>query len=192
MATPIARRTVLGAGLAAVLAGCGGKKTATSSGSGGVTTLTYWSSLRGSDGVVAKFNESHPNIHVRLTDTPAGASGTNAKIYNAFKAGNAPDLITLEQADVTQFALDGVLADITNRVSEDTLSKLSPQAVGWATFAGRTYALPTDVEPFVMFYNKTLLEKYGLDVPTTWDEYRSMGQTLQKKTGGKVKPALQD
>lgn len=176
----ISRRHLLGAALAAGALSACSSRTGTSRPRGGPIVLTFWSSLRGSDAAVKKFNDTHRNIQVIGTDTPSGVAGTNAKIYNAAQAGNAPDVITLEQSDTCQFAFDGILTDITKYIDGATRSQLSPQGMGWTTFNDVIYALPVDIEPTVMFYNESIFRKHGVDVPTTWDEFHDAAVALAK------------
>ncbi len=170
--TPTARVAAVSAFLFA-LSGCAASTAAPSE---GPTVITFWSSLRGADGVVEQFNATHDDIHVEFTDTPSGAAGTNAMLYNSVRAGNAPDVATLETNIAAQFALDGVLEDITDDISPEVREAMLPQAFDLTTFDGRTYALTLDIEPMMMFYREDMFRERGVEVPTTWAEYREAAE----------------
>lgn len=143
-----------------------------------VTVLTFWSSLRGTESVIDRFNETHDDVHVEFTDTPTGAAGTNSMLYNSVRAGNAPDVATMETNIAAQFALDGVLLDITEDITPAVREAMLPQAFDLTTFDGRTYGLALDIEPMMMYYRADLFEKYGIEVPTTWADYRAAAEQL--------------
>ncbi|MCI3274443.1 ABC transporter substrate-binding protein [Streptomyces cylindrosporus] len=178
------RRSVLAAMAALPLAGavsaCG-KGASTASGTGGTTRITFWSALRGSQEVVDEFNRTHDRIQVDFQQIPSGNQGGYAKLSNAARAGNAPDVATIEYPQVPGFAIDGVARDITDMVGDTLKAKLLPQALGLTTFQGRTYSVPLDVEPMVMHYRTDLFDQYGLQVPRTWDEFAELAHTVRRK-----------
>ena len=38
------------------------------------------------------------------------------------------------------------------------------------TYDGEVYAIPTQQSTAIMYYNKAIFDKYGLEVPTTYDD----------------------
>ncbi|MFJ2559571.1 MULTISPECIES: ABC transporter substrate-binding protein [unclassified Streptomyces] len=165
--------------------GADSRSGSTSTTSGRATHLTFWSALRGSQQVVDAFNKTHDTIQVDYQQIPGGDAGGYAKLSNAARAGNAPDIATLEYPQLPGFAIDGVARDITDLVSDGVRAKLLPQALGLTTFEKRTFSLPLDIEPMVMHYRVDLFEKYGLDVPRTWEEFESLARTVRRKAEGR-------
>ncbi|MEU0835544.1 extracellular solute-binding protein [Streptomyces sp. NPDC005969] len=43
-----------------------------------------------------------------------------------------------------------------------------------------TYGIPVDTGPMAMYYRKDVFKKYGISVPTTWDEYAKAAEKLHK------------
>ncbi|MYW69965.1 extracellular solute-binding protein [Streptomyces sp. SID8379] len=183
--------------LTGALSACSGSDSASSQsssrtsskGSRGTTTITFWSALRGSQEVVDEFNKTHDHIQVNFEQIPSGNAGGYLKLSNAARAGNAPDVATIEYPQVPGFAIDGVTRDITSMISDDLRKKLLPQALGLTTFEGRTYSVPLDVEPMVLHYRKDLFDKYGFEVPTTWDAYADLARAV-RRTGGNRKVCI--
>jgi multiple sugar transport system substrate-binding protein len=167
--------------LAGALSACGGKAGSASRSTGRTTRITFWSALRGSQEVVAAFNRTHDRIQVDFQQIPSGTQGGYAKLSNAARAGNAPDVATIEYPQVPGFAIDGVARDITSMVSGTLRAKLLPQALGLTTFQGRVFSVPLDVEPMVMHYRADLFQRYGLQVPRTWDEFADLAHTVRRK-----------
>ncbi|MFE7191449.1 ABC transporter substrate-binding protein [Kitasatospora sp. NPDC057541] len=189
--TPLSRRRALRLAAAAtatalgvtVLAACGssgdGAGSAAATDDGKPVSLTFWGWAKGTKDVVAAFNASHPNIQVTFEEIPAGAAGGYAKISNAVKAGNAPDVFNIEYPQLPDFVSQGAVQDIGKLVGADLKAKYLPQAVELTSLGGRTWALPLDAAPQVFYYRKDLFAKAGITVPKTWDEFRTAAQQLK-------------
>jgi multiple sugar transport system substrate-binding protein len=179
------RRSVLAATAAVPLSGalsaCSGSSDSSVRSTGRTTRVTFWSALRGSQEVVDAFNKTHDRIQVDFQQIPSGTQGGYAKLSNAARAGNAPDVATIEYPQIPGFAIDGVARDITGLVSDRLRRKLLPQALGLTTFEGRVFSVPLDVEPMVMHYRVDLFDRYGLRVPRTWDEFAELARTVRRK-----------
>ncbi|MFI1940003.1 ABC transporter substrate-binding protein [Streptomyces purpureus] len=165
----------------AVLTACGGGEDTSAKGAGGKpVTITFWGWAKGSKEVVDAFNASHTNIRVTFEEIPSGNAGGYAKISNAVKAGNAPDLVSIEYPSLPEFVSAGSLQDIGAHFTEDDRKKLLPQAVDLTTLGGRTWAVPFDATPQVFYYRKDLFAKYGVQAPKTWDEFRAAAEKVKK------------
>ncbi|WP_205023854.1 ABC transporter substrate-binding protein [Streptomyces sp. HB132] len=154
-----------------------------SSRTGRKTRITFWSALRGSQEVVDAFNRSHDSVQVDYQQVPSGAQGGYAKLSNAARAGNAPDVATIEYPQVPGFAIDGVCRDITDLVGEGLRAKLLPQALGLTTFEKRVFSVPLDIEPMVLHYRTDLFERYGLTAPRTWEDFEDAARSVRRRGG---------
>ncbi|MFJ5277491.1 ABC transporter substrate-binding protein [Streptomyces parvulus] len=179
------RRSVLAAMAAVPLTGamgaCSAGNGASSARTGTTTRVTFWSALRGSQEVVDAFNRTHRTIQVDFQQIPSGGQGGYAKLSNAARAGNAPDVATIEYPQVPGYAIDGVARDITDLVSDGLRRRLLPQALALTTFEERVFAVPLDVEPMVMHYRADLFDHYGLEVARTWEEFAEQAATVRRK-----------
>jgi len=179
------RRSVLAAMAAVPLTGaagaCSGGNGASSAGTGRTARITFWSALRGSQEVVDAFNRTHRNVRVDFQQIPSGGQGGYAKLSNAARAGNAPDVATIEYPQVPGFAIDGVARDLTGLVSDSLRRTLLPQALEQTTFEGRVFSIPLDVEPMVMHYRTDLFDRYGLQAARTWDEFAEQAAAVRRK-----------
>lgn len=145
------------------------------------THITFWSALRGSQEVVDAFNRTHDLIQVDFQQIPTGGQGGYAKLSNAFRAGNAPDVATIEYPQVPGFAIDGVARELTDLIGDGLRAKLLPQALGLTTSEKRVFSVPLDVEPMMLHYRTDLFQQYGLEVPRTWDEFEEAARTVRRK-----------
>ncbi|MGW0519982.1 ABC transporter substrate-binding protein [Crossiella sp. NPDC003009] len=184
MPARLSRRSLLAAAAALpVLGACGPDTTRSRPGPGGPTRITFWSPLRGSRQVVEAFNKSQNRIFVDFQQVPSGGQGGYAKLSNAARAGNPPDVATIEYPQLPGFAIDGVLRDITDLVSDRLRAKLLPQALGLTTFENRVFSVPLDVEPMVLHYRTDLFAQHNLSVPRTWTEFADLAKVVRGLPG---------
>ncbi|MFB7412539.1 ABC transporter substrate-binding protein [Streptomyces sp. NPDC056202] len=168
----------------AVLTACGGSgddtANSTANKPNGPVTITFWGWAKGSKDVVDAFNASHTDIKVKFEEIPSGTAGGYAKISNAVKAGNAPDLVSIEYSSLPEFVSSGALQDIGGQFTEADRAKLLPQTVELTTLGGKSWAVPFDAAPQAFFYRKDLFAKYKVQVPTTWDEFKKAAEQVKK------------
>jgi multiple sugar transport system substrate-binding protein len=92
------------------------------------------------------------------------------KIVVAFASGTTPDVLELGSDWVPEFSSEGVLLDATSEAE-----KIQNDFLMWepATYQSRIYGFPWVLDTRVLFYNKDLMRKVGLDPetpPATWDQ----------------------
>ncbi|MDZ5077018.1 ABC transporter substrate-binding protein [Nesterenkonia sp. HG001] len=190
MSEAVNRRSLLSMGLALPLLGgvtaCGsGRTSGTRPRPGGKTQVTFWSSLRGSHEVVQVFNDTHDDIEVVFNQIPTGGEGGYAILRNASRAGNAPDVVTLEYPQVPEFVVDGIAQDISSMMSPDFHDQLLPAALARTTYGDGIYAVPNDLEPLVMHYRDDIFTDRGYGIPGTWDEFAELGRRIRDERDGR-------
>ncbi|MGW7429363.1 ABC transporter substrate-binding protein [Streptomyces sp. NPDC054861] len=164
----------------AVLTACGGGGDAGTDTANKPVTITFWGWAKGTKDVVDAFNASHTDIRVTFEEIPSGTAGGYAKISNAVKAGNAPDLVSIEYPSLPEFVSSGALQDIGDEFTEADRAKLLPQAVELTTLGGKTWAVPFDAAPQAFYYRKDLFARHGIEVPRTWDAFRAAAEKVKK------------
>jgi multiple sugar transport system substrate-binding protein len=76
-------------------------------------------------------------------------------------------------------ARDGLLADLTDVWDEaEENGWVDPQLRAAYEYDGRVYGLPAYQSDWVVFYSKPLYEQYGLEVPTTFEQFEANCQVL--------------
>ena len=90
-------------------------------------------------------------------------------------AGNdEPDLMQINYDWLESYSKDGTGFYDLNKVSDSLdLSNFSSDILNYGTKNGVLNAIPISMNGKVIFYNKTLADKYGLDKFTTWDSLLS-------------------
>ncbi|GHJ23850.1 MULTISPECIES: ABC transporter substrate-binding protein [Streptomyces] len=163
---------------------CAGGGAGTARAGEGRVRITFWSALRGSQQVVDAYNRSQRRVHVDFEQVPSGQQGGYAKLSNAARAGNAPDVATIEYPQVPGFAIDGVARDLTPLLGERLRARLLPQALALTTFEGRTFSVPLDVEPMVFLYRRDLFAAHHIAVPRTWAQFERAAREVRRAAPG--------
>src|SRR6056297_781451 len=109
-ATPTSRRRVIkvaGAAGIAGLAGCASDSGTSTGGSGGTTTLQYWTLFAGGDGeamkgLVDQFNEEHDDIQIQRQRQPFDEYYD--KLFTSMTGGDAPDLAVFHTTEIQRFS----------------------------------------------------------------------------------------
>jgi multiple sugar transport system substrate-binding protein len=155
-------------GLAALLSACGNS----SSGSGGVVNLTFWSFNPPIQKQVDLFNSTHPNIHVTYHTEPSGFGQYYPKILTAVRAGNAPDVALIEYQYIPTMVANQALVDISKYGSNSSSSQFDNAAWALAGENGAQYGYPQDTGPMALFYNKKIFTQAGITTPpATWTDF---------------------
>jgi multiple sugar transport system substrate-binding protein len=150
---------------ASVIAGCGGS----SESSSGSADLTFWTGFTDRElgvmkDVVADFEKTHPDIHVKVV---GGIS--DDKIVAAIRGGNAPDVAHSFDAGAYTgaYCSNGAWIDLADYMSKDDLSDdVFPEVPRqYSQFEGTRCALPMLADVYGLYYNKDLFAKAGLDGP---------------------------
>ncbi|MFH8252291.1 ABC transporter substrate-binding protein [Microbacterium sp. B2969] len=170
------RKFAAAAGIAVVatlsLAACsGGSGDEPTESSGPVTlTLSGWSLQTTPEfqTLADAFHEKHPDVTVELKEyDPANY---NTLVTADLAAGVGPDIITQKEVKyVTTFQEGGQLMDVSDVKLPDGISGTSSYEVD-----GTAYGVPYRQDSWVLFYNKDLFDKAGVDYPDgtwTWDDY---------------------
>ena len=128
-----------------------------------LTIWTFWSEewLRPA---LDAFEAAHPGVKV-IHEQLTWENGLD-KITVAIAARNGPDVMELGSTWMPQFMGAGALAPIDVGELAEDLTGLDA-----VTRSGQTYGLPWFGTANVVYYNKELFRRAGIEaVPTTWDE----------------------
>ncbi|WP_314147081.1 sugar ABC transporter substrate-binding protein [uncultured Leifsonia sp.] len=186
---------------AAALTACSGDDGGTASDGGGLGTaekhvkITMMSNdafaQQWQEQLVPEFNKKYPYIDVTIDSTPYDdllAKG----MLNGTDTDPQYDLITLDDPWTPQMAQAGVLLDLKKDAGSWTAkdydwSDFNSAPLAASEWNGGQYGVPLRSNMLLMFYNKDLYAKAGLDAPTpelTWDQYLQEAPKLVQDTNG--------
>jgi raffinose/stachyose/melibiose transport system substrate-binding protein len=128
--------------------------------------------------ILHRFEAANPSIRIDLQEMPVPAYVP--RMDTALAAGQAPDIIVLRAGgDVAAAAKAGYITDLTGKLD---VSSLTPAALDASQIGGRLFGVPILGKYTVaLFYNRDILDKYGLGPPSTWDELAAACRTLKAK-----------
>ncbi|WP_373232165.1 ABC transporter substrate-binding protein [Cohnella sp.] len=132
------------------------------------------------DYAIAELKKEMPNIELEL-DIQAQDDGQKLKTYAA--TGNLPDIFQAGQDIISTFKESGNILELDSYA--DSLGfrdAMLPSAMNTLVSEdGHTYAFPyAGNEMILIYYNKELFEKFGVKVPTTYDELKLAVETFKK------------
>lgn len=141
-------------------------------------TITVWAWEPTLTKVVADFQTKYPKVKVNLIKNGSGNDQYTA-LANAIKAGTGvPDLAQIEYFALPQFALGKSVADLNTFGAKSLDGTFTPGPWSSVHSGDKIYGLPMDSGPMALFYNKEVFDKYGIQVPTTWEEYAAAADKL--------------
>ncbi|MCI6886167.1 MAG: sugar ABC transporter substrate-binding protein [Lachnospiraceae bacterium] len=144
----------------------------------------YWNQL------LDEFKKQNPNITVELVTAPYGEIVNT--VVNMAGGGDMVDLMYGELDWIPTMVEAGMAAPVGDVLSEELVADIYPNILDACKIDGEAYGVPMYVSPFLMYYNKDLFEKAGLDPntpPTTYDEMLEIAPKLAALTtddGNKV------
>ena len=174
--------------LAACSSGSGGSAAA-----GGAPTGTLKFIVSSSDAsdagfraVNAAFMKKYPAVNIEFSAVPnANFAATNS---SRLTAGNVditlagpksvPSYVPASaEGDDARAAEAGVYVDLTK---QPMMKRFSPSVLAVTNFKGKQYTVPTGVSYYTgVYYNEAIFAKYGLSVPTTWDQFVALSTKLR-------------
>ncbi|MDK2907003.1 MAG: hypothetical protein PWQ66_964 [Petrotoga sp.] len=131
---------------------------------------------------IENFEKQNPDIDVEVYLIPS-YPGSTYKFYGTFVVTNAkePTILSLDMEWINEFS--PFLVSLNQETEYFDVNNLIPQTVEMVTINGDIKAIPYYVETGVLYYRKDLLEKYGYEVPKTWDELITIAKDISQKEG---------
>ncbi|SIS89276.1 carbohydrate ABC transporter substrate-binding protein, CUT1 family [Roseivivax lentus] len=122
------------------------------------------------EGMVADFQEMHPDLDIELTIVDREAWKT--QIRNALGA-NPPDVVNWYAANrMLPYVNAGLFADVSDLWAEPEFEALA-STKGAMTIDGAQWGVPYTYYQWGVYYRKDIFDELGLSEPTTWDEEKA-------------------
>lgn len=174
MVRPVSRRGFLalsgGAALAGALAACSSPLVTSLTGAQPAEgDVIYWNLFSGGDGANMKLMEdafatANPSVSYAAS-TLSWGNPYYTKLALAIASGRPPNVGISHLSRLTELAAAGLVDPVDTAYVESfglTKDKFTPKAWDKATIDGKTWAIPLDTHPFVLYYNIKLAKKAGL------------------------------
>ena len=145
-------------------------------------SLTFWylSTRSNSQAICDVWNAANPNMQVTLSTFDTDGIKDNCK--TATQSGSMPSMWFNWGGALGQYYVDeGVTYDITDYLDEHGLTEtINSGALSLCQLSGTTAGYPTSYNVLGMFYRTDIFEQYGIEVPTTMDEFTAACATLKE------------
>lgn len=169
-------------GAASLLAACVGTTSGGGGGGGaGTGTLTLQNSIQDADPKAAleALVRAYPGGEVTLNSV--ATEQFRAQLTNYLRSGDAPEVLSWYAGSIARsYAEEGLLLDVSSLWEgdgpcagySDALRSLSSDASGNQIF------VPTSYYWWGVFYKRSAFEKWGVEAPTSWDEFHALCENL--------------
>ncbi|NJP41711.1 carbohydrate ABC transporter substrate-binding protein [Oscillospiraceae bacterium HV4-5-C5C] len=145
----------------------------------------YWNAI------VEAFEKDYPGVTVNMQISPTIADTIQSQIA----AGNIPDFLCLNGTSysiISTLITEKGLMDLTDVFdsqaldSDQTLRDEFTEGILDSSYCspygdGKIYQAPITAAPSALIYNKTLFEKYGWELPVTWDDFFALGEKAKEQ-----------
>lgn len=127
--------------------------------------------------LIDEFNAQNPNIQVR--QEPQNWGEIYAKAPAAFASGTGPDML-FAIPDFAPILKDvGALTSVADFVDElDGKHDFVDSTVEAYSYDGGVWAVPLYNMTMNLWYRKSVLEQAGIEVPSSWEEWRAAAEAL--------------
>lgn len=144
------------------------------------------------ENIIEDYEAKHENVTIELTSE----KNLEEVVRPQMQAGDYPDVFLLatdrEEAltetlikengledisDVLEMDVDGEDVKVEDKLLEGFTDTLATNPYG----DGKTYMAPMFYSPSGLFYNQSLLEENGWDVPETWEEMFELGEKAEEE-----------
>jgi len=125
------------------------------------------------DDLIDQFHQTQDRVRVRHDFT--------SNLAGSFVRETPPDIGCLNyNFEISRYVERGALSDLgdlpeAKRIRPD----LQPLIDVTATYPNRTSVLPYSLMAAAVLYNRTIFAQHGVQVPTTWDEFLAVCDTLR-------------
>ena len=152
-----------------------------------VEVFSWWTGggeAAGLEAMIEVFNAEYPDIEF-INAAVAGGAGTNARAVLAtrLQAGDPPDSWQghAGQELIGTYVAGNQIQSLNELYEAEGWIDVMPETlIPLISYEGDIYSVPVNIHRAnVMWYNPAVLEEYGVEVPTTMDEWFDAMDTLQ-------------
>lgn len=188
MSRSIRLGTAASLALVLALSACGdsGGESAASAGDGDLRWSWWGSDPRheANQKIIDQYQAANEGI--TISGEYSDFSGYWDKLATTTAGGDAPDIITMDEKYLQEYAGRGALADLRELPGVD-LGKFDGEALSLGEYEEGLYGLSTGRNTFAVMINEDLFAKAGVPVPDTtswtWDDYYRISKEVTDKLG---------
>ncbi|MBW7460441.1 extracellular solute-binding protein, partial [Paenibacillus sepulcri] len=127
--------------------------------------------------IITEYQTEHPNVTIKQEVLENEQYKNKLKVLSA--SNELPDVGVTWAAGFLQPYVDGQLfAPVDDLLSGELNGKFVAGTTEAYAIGGKTYALPLEFNIAPIYYNKAIFEKYKLEIPQTYDQFKAVVKTL--------------
>lgn len=145
--------------------------------------------------VAERYEALRPGTRVLLESAP---NGYEERLLTSIAAGHPPDVYLLDSPDIPTFVDRGLAVDFApyREALGFRADSVFPEVLDAYRRGNAIFALPKDFTPMVLYANRSVLSRAGVDTPPggtstggwTWDEFRRAARAVTADTDADGKP----
>ncbi|WP_238334819.1 ABC transporter substrate-binding protein [Kribbella amoyensis] len=134
---------------------------------------------------VAAWNSQHPDEKVTVSELPESADAQRQQmVQNAQNKQDSFSVLNLDVVWTAEFAANRWVVELPQD-QFPSLGNAIPATVETAKYRDKLYAVPITSDGGLLYYRKDLLDKAGVQAPTTWAEMQAACQKVKALPEGK-------
>ncbi len=151
-------------------------------------TISFWNPITGADGsymrqLVQGFNEEYEG-QIEVVETFTNEIDYYTNLNLLVPMGRGPEVAIMHSYLVQSYANRNLIVPIEDYIETSNVeingSDYISDVFNSLYFENELYGVPLDIHVTGIYYNKDLLEKYDLEVPTNRDELVQTAKTVQE------------
>jgi multiple sugar transport system substrate-binding protein len=138
--------------------------------------------------LIEAFEAEHENITIepQFTDW----AGYWDKLSTTVAAGDTPDIIQMDEKQLSTYAANGVLLDLSELGDALPTDDFPETVLGTGALDGVQYGVPVGINTYTYMANLDILEELGIEAPDdetwTWDEFAALATEITEASGGDI------
>ena len=157
--------------------------------SGKLEIFSWWTAggeAEGLNALINLYHKAYPNVEI-INATVAGGAGTNAKavLKTRILGGDPPDSFQVHAGHelIDTWVKSGYMEPLTFLYKEEGWDKAMPPGVlNIVKYKGDYWSVPVNIHRAnVLWYSKSVFQKYGITPPKTYDEFFAVCDKLKAK-----------
>jgi multiple sugar transport system substrate-binding protein len=135
--------------------------------------------------LIKQFNKQSKDFKVQYQEMPVDTGQYFDKLRTQFQAGGGNiDLILGDVIWPAQFAVNGWIADVSDKFPKSEQQKFLDGPVQSLIYEDKIYGVPWYTDAGLLYYRSDLLEKAGFsEPPKTWTELQEMANKVKQDEG---------
>lgn len=131
--------------------------------------------------VTSEYEKEHPEVTFTIEVMDNTALNDRMMVVNSSGGEESPDLVDIEQNQFSRYMTEETMMfqPLNELMEKDGITeKVVEPRLRLYSWQDNYYGLEHALCPVTMAYREDLFKEYGLEIPTTWEEYKAAGAVL--------------